>query len=76
MCRIDPVNEVTDDKIREYRDEYNNSPSSSIPFMTAVVSTSGRLHCEFVRILFLQTQTCKKPKDLSVHSGRARNLRT
>ena len=36
-----------------YRAHYNNA----ISFMpaVAVASTSGRLHCELVRILFLQT---------------------
>ena len=32
----------------------NNCPSNSIAFMSAVSSTSGRLLCELVRILFLQ----------------------
>ena len=30
-------------------------PSNVISFMTAITSTSGRLHCEFVRLFFLQT---------------------
>ena len=41
-------------KIREYRAADNNRPSNSISFMPAVAATSGRLHCELVRILFLQ----------------------
>jgi type III secretory pathway component EscS len=40
-------------KIREYRAADNNRPSNSISFMPAVATTSGRLHCELVRILFL-----------------------
>jgi hypothetical protein len=41
-------------KICEYRAADNNRPSNSISFMPAVATTSGRLHCELVRILFLQ----------------------
>jgi len=40
--------------MREYRADYNNRPSNSISFMSAVASTSRRLHFELVRILFLQ----------------------
>ncbi len=29
-------------------------PPSAVSFMTAIASTSGRLHSEFVRLLFLQ----------------------
>ena len=42
------------DKIREYRTDYNNRPSNVISFMTAIASTSGRLHSKFVCLLFLQ----------------------
>ena len=49
-----PLNESTVDKIRDYRADYNNRPSNSISFMSVVASTSGRLHCERVRISFLQ----------------------
>jgi hypothetical protein len=45
----------TDDKIRKYHDDYNNNPPHSVSFMPAIASTSGRLHSEFVRLLFLQT---------------------
>ncbi len=31
-----------------------NRPPSAVSFMPAIASTSGRLHSEFVRILFLQ----------------------
>jgi hypothetical protein len=37
-----------------YRADYNNRPSSAVSFMPAITSTSGRLHSEFVRLLFLQ----------------------
>ncbi len=49
------LNETVTDKIRKYRADYNNNPPSSAAFMTTIVSTSGRLHSEFVRLLFLQT---------------------
>ena len=49
-----PLNEAAADKIRDYGADCNKRPSNSIAFMSAVASTSGRLHCELVRILFLQ----------------------
>ena len=49
------LNEAAADKIRQYRADYNNRPSNAISFMPAIASTSGRLHSEFVRLLFLQT---------------------
>jgi hypothetical protein len=49
------LNDVAVDKIRKYRADYNNRPPSVVSFMTAIDSTSDRLHSEFVRILFLQT---------------------
>ncbi len=42
------------DKIRKYRADYNNRSPSTVSFMPAIASTSGRLHSEFVRLLFLQ----------------------
>ncbi len=48
------LNEAVPDKIRKYRTDYNNRQPSVVSFMTAIVSTSGRLHSEFVRLLFLQ----------------------
>ncbi len=48
------LNESADDKIRKYRADYNTNPPNTVSFMTAMTSTSGRLHCEFVRLLFLQ----------------------
>jgi hypothetical protein len=47
--------EVTDDKIRKYRADYNNNPPYSVSFMPVIASTSGRLHSEFVRLLFLKS---------------------
>ena len=47
------LNEAAADKIRKYRADYNNPPSS-VAFMPTISSTSGRLHSEFVCLLFLQ----------------------
>jgi hypothetical protein len=49
------LNDAATDKIRKYRADYNNRPPSAVSFMPAIASTSGRLHSEFVRLLFLQT---------------------
>ena len=48
------LNEDTDDKIRSYRPDNYNRPSNVISFVTVVTSTSGRLHCDLVCLLFLQ----------------------
>jgi hypothetical protein len=48
------LNDAAPDKIRKYRANYNNNPPSAVSFMPAIASTSGRLHSEFVRLLFLQ----------------------
>jgi hypothetical protein len=52
------LNEAAADKIRKYRADYNNNPlnsiSSTVSFIPAIASTSGRLHSEFIRLLFLQ----------------------
>ena len=48
------LNEAAADKIRKYRADYNNNPPSSVAFMPTITSTSGRLHSEFVYLLFLQ----------------------
>jgi hypothetical protein len=48
------LREATADKIRKYRTDYNHNPTSSVSFMTTIVSTSGRVHSEFIRLLFLQ----------------------
>jgi hypothetical protein len=49
------LNDTPADKIRKYRADYNNRPPSVVSFIPAIASTSGRLHNEFVRLLFLQT---------------------
>ncbi len=48
------LNDAPADKIRKYRDDYNNRPPSTVSFMPVIASTSGRLHSEFVRLSFLQ----------------------
>jgi hypothetical protein len=47
-------NEAAADKIRKYRADYNNNCPNAISFMPAIASTSGRLHSECVRLLFVQ----------------------
>jgi hypothetical protein len=42
------------DKIHRYHTDYNNNPSRGVGFIPTIPSTSGRLHSEFIRILFLQ----------------------
>jgi hypothetical protein len=49
------LHDDTTDKIRKYRTDYNHNPPIAVSFMTAISSTSGRLHSEFIRLLFLQT---------------------
>jgi len=41
-------------KYGKYHTDYNQNPPSVVVFMPAIVSTSGRLHREFIRLLFLQ----------------------
>ena len=48
------LNETVTDKIRKYGADYNNNPPNTISFIPAVASTSGRVHSEFVRLVFLQ----------------------
>jgi hypothetical protein len=48
------LNDTAADKVRKYRADYNKRPPSAVSFMPAIASTSGRLHSEFVRLLFLQ----------------------
>jgi hypothetical protein len=49
------LNDATADKIRKCRADYNNRPPSAVSFIHDIDSTSGWLHSEFVRLLFLQT---------------------
>ena len=56
MIYIDrSLNETVTDKIRKNRADYNNNPPNVISFIPVITSTSGRLHSEFVCLLFLQT---------------------
>jgi hypothetical protein len=48
------LNETVTDKIRKYHSDYNNNPPITVSFMSPIASTSGRLHNEFIRLLFLQ----------------------
>ena len=48
------LNVATPDKIRKYRTDYNKNPPQTISFIPTIPSTSGILHSEFIRILFLQ----------------------
>jgi hypothetical protein len=49
------LNEDANDKIRKYRADYNNNPPNAVAFMPAIAGTNGRLHSDFIRLLFLQT---------------------
>ncbi len=49
------LNDTAADKLRKYRADYNFNPPNGVGFMPAIASTSGRLHSEFIRILFLQS---------------------
>ncbi len=49
------LNDAAADQIRKYRADYNNRTPSEVSFMPDIGSTSGRLHSEFVRLLFLHT---------------------
>ena len=49
------LNEAVADKIRKYRADYSKNPPNAVSFMPAIPSTSGRLHSECVRLLFLHS---------------------
>jgi hypothetical protein len=49
------LNETSTDKIPKYRADYTNNPPNTVSFMFPIASTSGRLHREFIRLLFLQS---------------------
>ncbi len=48
------LNEAASVDKTKYRADYNSNPPVAVAFMSAIASTSGRLHSEFVRLLFLQ----------------------
>ena len=47
-------NESVNDNIRKYRADYNNNPPTAVEFMWSITGTNGRLHSDFIRLLFLQ----------------------
>ncbi len=49
------LNKSVNDKIRKYHVDYNNNPPNTVAFMPTVAGTTGRLHSDFIRLLFLQT---------------------
>jgi hypothetical protein len=49
------LNKDGNDKIRKYRADYNNNPPNAVAFMPPIPGTTGRLHSEFIRLLFLQS---------------------
>ena len=62
------LNVTVTDKIRKYRVDHNKNPPNAISFIPVIPSTSGRLHSEFVRLLFLQTH---RETDLFFYSCRS-----
>ena len=44
------LNDTAADKIRKNRADYNNNPPNTVSFMSAIATTSERLHIEFVRL--------------------------
>ena len=54
-------------KIRKYRADYNDNPFFSVAFMPTIASTSGRLHSEFVRLLFLQAHGETRSSSNAIH---------
>jgi hypothetical protein len=70
----DKINEAAADKIRNYRADYNNNPPKSISFMPAIASTSGRLHSDFVRLLFLQAHRETRTAFLQFQEFSLRNM--
>jgi hypothetical protein len=47
------LNDVATDKKRKYRTDKNNPPHT-VSFTSTISCVSGRLHSEFIRLLFLQ----------------------
>jgi hypothetical protein len=48
------LNEDAHHKIRKYHVDYNNNPTNAVAFLPAIAGTNGRLHSDFIRLLFLQ----------------------
>ncbi len=49
------LNDPATDIVRKYLTDYNMNPPNTVSFIPVIPRTSGRLHSEFVRLLFLQT---------------------
>ncbi len=49
------LNDTAAHKLRKYRGDYNFNPTRGVSFIPTITSTCGRLHSEFIRILFSQT---------------------
>ena len=49
------LTESAPDKIRKYRVYCNNNPPNAVALIPAITGTTGRLHSEFIRLLFLQS---------------------
>ncbi len=49
------LNKTVNVKISKYHVDYNNNPPNTVAFMTAIACTTGRLHSDFIRLLFLQS---------------------
>ncbi len=61
--------DTTADRIRKYRGDYNNRSPSEVSFMSVITSTSGRLHSEFVRLLFRVLQSHRETDRFFSPSG-------
>jgi hypothetical protein len=46
------LNDTTPTKLRKYHTDYNFNLSRGVGFIPTIPGTSGRLHSEFIRILF------------------------
>ena len=57
------------EKNLQYRADYNHRPSHTISFIPAFASTSGRLHNEFVRLLFRGLQDHRETDRSLASSG-------
>ena len=54
------LNESTDDKIRKVHTDYYNNPPTPISFIPTITSKSGRIHSEFVILVFFTKDEVQK----------------